>query len=106
LLCGGERDDPIQSVILQCVVVASATLAFCQGGSPQMRIASFQVFVRDLDRAAAFFQVLLQRRISAEGREHGYAVFDGAPEARPWVGLLATLRDPAGKPFQLVQSPR
>lgn len=42
-----------------------------------MRIASFRVFVRDLDRAATFFQSLLQLRITADGRAHGYIVFDG-----------------------------
>jgi lactoylglutathione lyase len=44
-----------------------------------MRIAGFRVFVRDLDRAATFFQALLQLRISADGRAHGYVVFDGGP---------------------------
>ena len=42
-----------------------------------MRIAGFRVFVRDLDRAATFFQSLLQLRISADGRAHGYIVFEG-----------------------------
>jgi predicted enzyme related to lactoylglutathione lyase len=42
-----------------------------------MRIASFRVFVRDLDRAAAFFHSLLQLRITADGRAQGYVVFDG-----------------------------
>jgi lactoylglutathione lyase len=117
-----------------------------------MRIASFRVFVRDLDRAAAFFQSLLQLRITTDGRAHGYVVFDGgaglnlvvesvphdapedeqvlvgrftgvsfavddiaaeharlmaagvpfdgAPEAQPWGGVLATFRDAADNQFQ------
>jgi predicted enzyme related to lactoylglutathione lyase len=123
-----------------------------------MRIAGFRVFVRDLDRAASFFQSLLQLRITADGRAHGYVVFDGgaglnlvvesvppdapadeqvlvgrftgisfavdaiaaeyarlavrgvpfdgAPEAQPWGGVLATFRDPEGNQFQLVQLPQ
>jgi lactoylglutathione lyase len=42
-----------------------------------MRIAGFRVFVRDAGSAAAFFQSLLKLRITADGREHGYVVFDG-----------------------------
>ena len=123
-----------------------------------MRIAGFRVFVRDLDRAAAFFQSLLQLRLTADGREQGYVVFDvgaglnlvvesvphdaptdeqglvgrftgvsfavddiaaeharltaagvpfdGAPQAQPWGGVLATFRDPADNQFQLVQYPK
>lgn len=123
-----------------------------------MRIAGFRVFVRDAGRAASFFQSLLQLRITADGREQGYVVFDGgaglnlvvesvppdapadeqvlvgrftgisfavddivaeharltaagvlfdgAPEAQQWGGVLATFRDPAGNQFQLVQYPR
>jgi lactoylglutathione lyase len=126
--------------------------------SIDMRIAGFRVFVRDLDRAATFFQSLLRLRVTADGRAHGYVVFDGgaglnlvvesvphdapsdeqvlvgrftgvsfavgdiaaeharltaagvafdgAPEAQPWGGVLATFRDPAGNQFQLVQYPK
>jgi predicted enzyme related to lactoylglutathione lyase len=42
-----------------------------------MRIAGFRVFVRDAGRAATFFQSMLSLRITADGREHGYVVFDG-----------------------------
>ncbi len=42
-----------------------------------MRISAFRVFVRDLDRAATFFESLLQLRITADGRAQGYVVFDG-----------------------------
>lgn len=31
--------------------------------------------------------------------------FAGAPEAQPWGGILATLRDPAGNELQLAQYP-
>jgi predicted enzyme related to lactoylglutathione lyase len=134
------------------------TRSFEQEVSIDMRIASFRVFVRDLDRAATFFQSLLQLRITADGRAHGYVVFDGgaglnlvvecvphdapadeqvlvgrftgisfavddiaaecarltaagvvfdgAPQAQPWGGVLATFLDPAGNQFQLVQYPR
>jgi lactoylglutathione lyase len=42
-----------------------------------MRVAGVRIFVRDLDGAAAFYRDRLRLRITADGRAHGYVVFDG-----------------------------